>query len=475
MWEPGLEINREAVWDMIGYKPHPKQLLVHDSDARFKIPVCGRRFGKSKLAAAEALTNKKFNLFMPDVRGWIVAPKYITGEKEFRYIWDFFVLKMGLGPKIKRKAYNVRTGDMFIELPWGARIDVLSAQHKDTLVGEGLHFVIMSEAAKQPSETWHKYLRATLADYAPDSWACFPTTPEGFNWFFELAELGNSKSMTFNDTYETWNFPSWDNPYVYPGGETDTEILTMKDSMAADVFGQEIAAQFTSTVGLIYPEWDNTEHIIEEYEYNPEWPNYLFVDFGYTNPFVALDVQVSPSDEVYVWRERYVSKEAIHKHLYEMKSRPQPSGYSLKLAFGDAADPEAIAVFNEIFGPMVAEQSAKDWARGVAEVKRFLRSEDGKARLHVHKSCVNTIAEFQSYRMHQPRQEEENKQERARKFADHAMDALRYGIMHLFVLSAGRYSLADVYEITDVASPEDGGIFTGGESSVFTAGGAMRW
>ena len=39
-------IDKFKYFNLIGYQPHPKQLLFHCSPARFKIPICGRRFGK---------------------------------------------------------------------------------------------------------------------------------------------------------------------------------------------------------------------------------------------------------------------------------------------------------------------------------------------------------------------------------------------------------------------------------------------
>jgi hypothetical protein len=62
-----VDIDASALWAKIGYEPHPKQALFHNSAARFKVPVCGRRFGKSKMAAMEALPE----LFRPDTLGWI--------------------------------------------------------------------------------------------------------------------------------------------------------------------------------------------------------------------------------------------------------------------------------------------------------------------------------------------------------------------------------------------------------------------
>lgn len=156
-------INRK-LWKLIGYEPHDKQYEFHASNARFKVPVCGRRWGKSRGAAAEV---EPLILGEKPTRGWIVGPEYKIGEKEFRYLWQDLIIELKL-PKlgvVTKKAYNVRTGEMYIELKNGSRVDVMSADHPDSLVGEGLDWVIVSEAAKQSPHVWEKYLSPALADH----------------------------------------------------------------------------------------------------------------------------------------------------------------------------------------------------------------------------------------------------------------------------------------------------------------------
>lgn len=476
-------LDRDQIFKKIGYEPHPKQILFHESTARFKTPASGRRFGKSKMSAAEAMSHRKYNLFMPDVRGWIVAPKYKTGEYEFRYLWEFAKNIGVLHHRDTRKAYNVRTGEMFIQFPWGARVDVMSAQHKDSLVGEGLHFAIMSEAAKQDRSTFEKYVAPALTDYK--GWAAFPSTPEGFNWYFNLFNLGlrdeNGNIIEGADPeYESWNFPSWDNPYIFPGGFDDPEVQRLLQrytkSGQEDVFWQEFGASFRSAVGLIYPEWDDDIHIIDNYVFRPEWANYLAFDFGFTNPFVCLDIQVDPSDNIYIWRERYVSKMPVHQHAREIMARPNPEGYHIDGAFGDYADPGAIEVISELIMQVYADPDSKDWARGVAEVKRFLLGEDGLPHLFVNRTlCPNTIDEFQNYRMKENAREDQNDAEKARQFKDHALDALRYFIMQLYVLGAGRYSLEDVVAVGYGDRADSRGFFTRGSESAFTLNAGSKW
>jgi len=471
-----VDIDASALWSKVGYKPHPKQALFHNSEARFKVPVCGRRFGKSKMAAMEALPE----LFRPDTLGWIVGPTYTLGAKEFDYVWDAIIHRLRLGPFLKRKAYNVNTGDMYLEMPWNSKIEVKSADHPDGLVGEGLDYVIVSEAAKQKPSVWDKFLRPALADKAPRSWAAFPSTPEGHNWYYELYQRGQVNSPTYSAQYESWNFPSWMNHYVYPMGERDPEILDQKRSEDDPWFWQEIGADFRSFVGKIYNEWDDQIHIVRDYEYNPEWDNFMFFDFGFENPFVALDVQISPSEDIYIWREYYESGKPIHVHARELANRQNPEGYNIRVGYGDAADPGAIETLNMMLCQTFGDPDAKkDVTRGIQEVKKFLKDKTGTPHLFVNNACQNTIWEFQNYRFKQTTREE-NKPDAPKKWADHSLDAIRYGLMHLFVLGS-RYHLSDVYYEGPVGkgalkppareeATADSGYFTR-DDHVFTLGG----
>src|SRR5690348_15305866 len=178
-------IDRNQFFRQIGYQPHREQLLFHNSKARFRIPVCGRRFGKSKMAGSDL----EPHLFLPNKMDWIIGPTYDLGEKEFRVVWDDLIigLRMGQDKSIK-KAYNKKQGNMYIEFPWQTRLEVRSADHPENLVGEALDRAIMSEAAKHKMETWERFVRPALADKRGQ--ADFPTTPEGFNWLHNLWQLG---------------------------------------------------------------------------------------------------------------------------------------------------------------------------------------------------------------------------------------------------------------------------------------------
>lgn len=433
------KISQEAFFKEISYKPHKVQQLYHASTARYNIAICGRRTGKSYMGG-----NKYGCKLMNDnQRLWIVGPTYDLAEKEFRVIWDSVILGMNLGKnKRVKKTYNVKQGNMYIEMPWKSRIECRTAERPDLLVGEGLDGIILSEAAKHNKETWEKYLRPTLTDRR--GIADFLTTPEGQNWLYPLYMLGLSGQ---DDEYQSFCFPSWTNPYVYPGGIDDPEIVKLRRDTDPVLFAQEYGAEFTAFVGKIYMDFQPRTHV-KAFSFHPEWKNYIAFDFGYTNPFAAIEFQVDPWDNIWIWREHYKAQMTREQHIRALVARTNPVGYHLDLAFGDAADPEACEYISQHYVPCIGDPDSKtDWQSGVNLVNDFVRmqvvgmdDETGELqeepRLFVHPSCEHTIYEFTNYKGKRPvlGRNPTGPREAAIDKDNHAMDAIRYALVHLYQL-----------------------------------------
>jgi len=395
------------------------------------------------------------DMFVPDRLGWIVGPTYDLGEKEFRVMWNSLIVKLRLGlDKRVRKAYNKRQGDMWIEMPWGSRVEVRSATQPERLVGEKLDWAIMSEAAKHNKETWERFIRPSLADRRGT--ADFPTTPEGFNWYYDLWMLGHDPTFT---NYECWQFPSWENTVIFPGGRQDPEIIELERTTSPEWFAQEIGADFSAFVGKIFSEFNETTHV-RPHQFNPRWRNYIMWDWGYVRPCAAIEVQIDPMDNIYVWREHYRSYLPIREHCNVLKGRIQPEGYHLDLMFGDAADPEATdTAATEMGIGCISDPRAKEnWREGIDVMKMFLRShptgrdldEFGTPEIvpkfFIDPSCVNTIREMGGYRAEDNNRSnlrESSSTSAAVKLDDHCVDAIRYGLVHIYKLGA-TYSLRDI-------------------------------
>jgi len=462
------EISKRAFFKEIGYEPHSAgQMSYHDCEARFRIAVCGRRYGKSTMAGKDL----EPKLFQPRKRFWIVGPTYDLGEKEFRVIWDDLIIgkQMGRDKRIK-KAYNKRSGDMYIEFPWQTRLEVRSADHPENLVGEALDWAIMSEAAKHKKETWERFIRPALADKRGG--ADFPTTPEGFNWLYDLWLIGQDQNIP---EYMSWKFPSWENVKVYPGGRQDPEILLLEKTTLVEYFLQEIGADFAAFVGKIFPEWQDTTHI-KSHTFRPDWPNYIAFDWGYTNPLAAVEFQVSPRDEVFVWREHYRAYTTLEEHVQMLKGRDQPEGYHLDLAFGDAADPEAAEYISTNLVACIADPDAKkNWRQGVNLMRQFMKpvqvgllDEYGtpmeRPRYTVDPSCTAHIKELNNYKS-KDSSSGTNVPEMGNKIADHTIDAIRYALVSIFELGA-KHHLSEIYDSTSFGETPDMGTFVSAGSGM---------
>jgi hypothetical protein len=466
---------KRAWFKTIGYEPHTPQWLFHNSSARFRVPCCGRRFGKSTMAARDL----EPNLMTHGKRYWVVGPTYDLGEKEFRVVWDDLIVRQKLGrDKRVKKGYNKKQGSMYIEFPWQTLIEVRSADHPENLVGEALDGVIMSEAAKQKLETWQRFIFPALSDKR--GWATFPTTPEGFNWLHGVWQTGQDPNEPL---FESWTFPSWANSKVYPGGREDPEIKLLERNSEPAWFMQEIGAEFAAFVGKVYGEFREAIHV-QDVKYDPGLPNYVTIDWGWANPMAAVEFQVAPDDTVRVWRMHYRKNQTVGEFFEQMvRDSDGIAGYRITQAFGDHARPDAAVEVTKIFADAAQGKGAfqgdpprkgfegavcetspdakKDWNQGVETVKKFLKVEDDidvdesgdgeyvvSYRTHfvIDRSCKEGIKEFHNYK-NKPGTNGLNAPEQGMKQQDHFLDALRYGLMHVFVLGVASH-LGELYTET---------------------------
>jgi len=388
--------------------------------------------------------------FIPDSWHWIVGPTYKLGEKEFRVTFQDYQ-KLGL-LKYCRKAYSVHQGTMYIVTPWNSHIEVVSADKPDSLLGEGLTHAIMSEAARHDRSTWEQYVEPALSDLLG---SCdFPSTPKGYNWYHGLWLLGQEGALFSSEhaelavgmaQYRSWQFPTWENTVRFPGGMENPEIQRVKRLASKHWFDQEYGASFTTMANVIYEEWNPQLYtILTPYKFNPSWSNYLAFDYGFSNPFVCLDIQVDPHDNIYVWREYYKSYLSTHEHGIYLLNRENPQDYHVDAMFGDPRGADQAATLALTIGFVAQEDTP--WHLSVEELKRMMKA--GKVR--VHHSCVNLLRQLnQLHVKEQGRQSKFDLNELAgdgniqHKVDDHAADALRYFIGPYFVNGAG-IRLADV-------------------------------
>jgi hypothetical protein len=217
-----------ALGDQLQVTLHAKQREIFHDKHRFKVVACGRRFGKTTLCAIVIVLRA---LSKPDQVLWIVSPTF----PQTMYMWR----------KIKRlipKKFikDIKEGEKFIEIINGSTIWAKSGDNPDGLVGEGLDFCAVDEAARCKEEVW-EVLRPSLSDKNGECW--FLSTPKGKNWFYRLY----LKEREEGSIYKSFCFPSHDNPLL-----PRSELESMKAETAELVYQQEVMAKFIDGGGVVF-------------------------------------------------------------------------------------------------------------------------------------------------------------------------------------------------------------------------------
>jgi hypothetical protein len=424
-----IKLDKKKFFEKIGHVPHSEgQWSIHNSDAKRKIACCGRRYGKSLTFGVDMA----FECLNPEHVYWIVGPTYKLAEKEFRVVHRVFTKHLGLTSQLKI-TYNAEQGHMRIKFPWDTILQCASATNPDSLLGEGLNGVIMSEAARHEMATWEQYIEPALSD--EDGFAWFPSTPRGFNWFQGLWQLGQMPDMR---DYESWRLPTWENTVKYPGGFDNDRLKQIRAIVSPAFWKQEYGAE----------EFDPKFHV-RDIEYNPSWRNYWVFDYGFNDPFVCLDIMVDPSDNVYVWREYQMRYKTTWEHAHVIRERENPGGFHVDGKFGDPAGADEGATIGLVLGQVTARQVP--WINGIEAVKRKLKIQpNGLPQLTIDRSCINLIRQMQALR-HKEARPERNAKEGQVDYDDHGPDALRYFMGEFFILGAGM-SLSDVYNGSQLGS-----------------------
>lgn len=221
---------RKTLW-----VPHDGgQREVLNSEARFRILRAGRRWGKTQLASHEAIMAA---LAKPNSMVWWVA----NNDRNIRRGYRAVINKV---PRLllTREPPSDRANDRVLEFKNGSRIEFYTAGSPEALVGEGVDFLVVDEAALIEKSVWSQRLRPTLSD--TKGRALIISTPRGRNWFWELWQQGQDPAKPL---YESWHHVSTDSPYI-----DEVEVEDARDNLPDMEFQQEYLAEFVANAASMF-------------------------------------------------------------------------------------------------------------------------------------------------------------------------------------------------------------------------------
>jgi PBSX family phage terminase large subunit len=361
---------------------HPRQHDFYTCPDKIAAYIGGIRSGKSYAGVLWAIEQAS----KPGAVVLIVAPTYPM----LRDIdWEEAVKFLGTTAKYTK-------AEMRIDIPGAGRILFRSADAPDRIRGISANAALIDEAGYCPADTYDIVMGRLSG--APGLLRIV-TTPKGRNWLYQKQ---NEMTVFRSTTFENTALPP--------------EYLEMvKSAYTGNFARQELYGEFVAFEGLVYPMFSRDVHVCARPR--EDMLRFLFgEDEGYTNPSVLLDIGLDSDGRVHIFREWYRRGQlqdtvvALNKKWSE-EIRPGE-------AVVDASAAGLIAALRDAGVPAVAHKGRV--LDGIGRVQNALAVQaDKRPRLTIDPSCVQTIAEFESYVWKEGKDEPE-------KQGDHAMDALRY-------------------------------------------------
>jgi PBSX family phage terminase large subunit len=375
---------------------HQAQATILQDQHRFRVLVCGRKFGKTTLAAEEILGCAISN---SGRRVLYIAPTKLDAK---RLMWDR--LKGKLGKSIIREdgtrlEFTIKTVD-------NGKSDIFLGSWEvfDSYRGDEFDLIVFDEV-QDYKNFWIGWMEAMRPTLTPRRGvALFMGTPKGFTHLYDLYNFGETKK-----DFASFKYTTYDNPYI-PVDEIEQARVDLPD----EKFEQEYLASFMKTQGLVYQQFNREKHVTTE---NPKTSieTILGIDFGYTNPAAIIPIKVDGDSHYWIREEWYKSGQTTEQIAEQARL------YRSTKCYPDPAEPDRIAILSK-YGLNCREVS-KDIVAGVDHVRELFK----QGRIHIHPDCKNLIMELETYR-YPDKKPDANEVEKPVKENDHALDALRYAL-----------------------------------------------
>ena len=279
------------------------QVEVLAAQERFQVACCGRRWGKSKIAAKKALAQCR----EPGKVVWWVAPTYKIARRGYREV----LRQIPPGVLIKPPP-TPTSNELILLFPDDTRMEFYSAENPDSMAGEGVDYVVVDEAALIRDSVWDQIIRPTLMDKQGSAFLI--STPRGYNYFYRLWKRGQDGA----EDYASWHHPTEDSPYIGP-----REIEEARETLPQAIFEQEIMAQFISNAAAVFR--GLPEATRELAEIRPGDHVMLGIDLAKRYDFTVISGS-RVADRLPVWHERFndvswpVQRERIRTAVAKIES-----------------------------------------------------------------------------------------------------------------------------------------------------------
>tara|TARA_Y100000310_G_scaffold309598_1_gene353866 strand:+ start:842 stop:2053 length:1212 start_codon:yes stop_codon:yes gene_type:complete len=382
-----------------------KEILT--ADYRFKVLVCGRRWGKTNLA----LIWLSLGEMKPDEQRWFIAPTYKQGK-----MIAFPILRQAF-----RDRARINESELKVTFPNDSAICIKGADNEDSLRGAGLgmdggNAVVLDEYAYFKPYVWEEIILPMLA--TSEGSAMFIGTPNGYNAMYDLYMKGQA-----DPDWMSWQFKTSDGGFV-----SDEEIKQLKGNMDGRLYRQEMEGSFETTGNRAAYNFDRDKHLVSEadksqmvyagLDQNVDYMTAVKV-FEYTDQTIHYEDEIRLSNS----NTEEMAKEIKRRWTDVKQIFPDPAG-SARSTTSHRSDHQILREHGYQVTARRAHPSHRDRLNAL---NRKLLSADGKTGMTINPRCKYLIKDLE-----QVQRDKKGGIDKSNIELTHALDACSYLIEYKF-------------------------------------------
>lgn len=388
---------------MIKWNVNQTRKDILNDPSRFKVLVCGRRWGKTILSLMYLLKDP----FQEGERRWFITPTYRQGK-----MIVFPILRQMFAGFVGAK---LNESEMSVVFENGAELAVKGADNEHNLRGVELTKCVMDEMAYIKPHVWEEIIYPMLA--TTQGSVLFIGTPSGYDVMYDLY----SKGQTEPD-WKSWQFKTIDGGFV-----PAEEIARAKRTMDATLFRQEFEASFESTGNRAAWNFDREIHVKKA----KEIPNSLWwgCDFNVAAMTAVLACQYTDGT-IHYFNEVVLKNSNTEEMARKMKAiapnievYPDPAGK----ARSTTSNRSDFAILQD-FGFLIrAKRSHPSHIDRLNALNRKLLDAEGNVTMTVDPKCSYLIKDLE-----QVQRDKKGGIDKSKLELTHALDACSYAIAYKF-------------------------------------------
>lgn len=386
------------------------QKQIADDPHRFKVAICGRRFGKTYLAIREICYHAR----EPNQEVWYLTTSYRAAKM---ICWRPLKAKL----LDLRWVKKINEAELSILLKNGTTISLKGAEDYDRLRGAALSYIVLDEVSTIPPAAWTEVIRPALADR--EGKALFIGTPMGKNnWSYDLYNQAESQPAV----WRSWQFTTLD------GGRVSAEeIEQARADMSERQFRQEFLATWEDAASRVAWSFSRERNVKELAD--PDLKQ-LHIGCDFNVSPVTATVGVRDGEDLYIIDEIVMFNSNTTELAQEIQNRyPRSNIICYPDPAGSASSTKANGMTDHIIlqnhGFAVKAPHRHDPVRDrINIINARFRGADNHTHLYISKKCKYTIESMEKYTF------KEGTQVPDKGTYDHIFDALSYCTAYLYPL-----------------------------------------